>query len=144
MNTIELLTGARNYIARGFCKHQRAITANGEPALPQMPHAAAWCAEGAMLAAYIDIDIPPTDPATSPIMERAENLLDWAVPADFMGRSPMNRRYVPYNNDPDTTQDDMLAVFDEAITLAKTEAQRASPDSEQASRVSGSPRSLSA
>lgn len=103
MTTKELLIAARRRIANGWTKDESARDANGNPVGVHHPCAVSFCLFGAIRAA-----------ARTQSDMSALYALGKALP------NPPYRNYVvskltKFNDDPDTTQDDVLALYDRAI-----------------------------
>ena len=58
MNTVEILTRARSYIAKGFCRGDWAQDKHGRAVMPDSQEAVCWCIEGAMEAVVRQSDLP--------------------------------------------------------------------------------------
>ena len=62
MNTVDVLTGARNFIQRGFCTGVWAKDRNGNSVLAHDRTATCWCVYGAIQAAiYEGLDCRKSD-----------------------------------------------------------------------------------
>ena len=97
MKTKEILRGARERIARGWCQGAFARNAHGAKTYATSADAVSWSAYGAIAAAEPDPD------------ERLGAVV-W-----FFSAAPDAMSMFDWNNCEDRTQDDVLAVFDKAI-----------------------------
>lgn len=98
------LRKAREFIERAWCKHNRAVNAQGEYTTPFESEAVAWCALGAVDAAlgrYVDED----DCAVRDLARR--------VPFRYHDRFDVLAIIANFNND--TNKEAVLTVFDAAI-----------------------------
>ena len=96
MKTKEILKGARGRIEQGWCQKASARDAQGTRVLAMCSSAVKWCAIGA-----IDAEMQHEDGYHNPISTIArvagtDNVAQW-------------------NDSPDRTQEEVLAVFDKAI-----------------------------
>ena len=97
MTTKEVLIQARALILKGWTQEAFARDADGEPVSAKDPDACSWCVVGAVVAAYPDWD------------NLSKGL--W----DFLGRFVDEPCPDEFNDLPETTQTDVLALFDRAI-----------------------------
>lgn len=104
MKQLDRLVLARKKIEQGWCKGSYAKDSQGNKVVETSPDAVSWCAIGAMHS---------TDPgAFFPITKDH--------PLCMASRGFRNITY--FNDDPRTTKQDVLDLFDRAIKIAKNEA----------------------
>lgn len=102
MTTLELLTRARGIVARAWTKGYYAYNSGGRTCMAMAEDAVRWCAAGALDRAG----------GTYPTGLDAVEYLVKAMPAGFTD--------IPdYNDQPTTTQADVVAWFDRAIHAAR-------------------------
>lgn len=111
MTTLELLKDARDRIAKGWTQSASARLANGRAVNPHNPHAVSFCASGA-LGANPNFDWLAVD-------RLVVDELVAALPEGTQFSFGMNA-VTYYNDDPETTQDDVLALYDRAIQEVST------------------------
>jgi hypothetical protein len=95
MTTLEQLQTARQLIANGWTKNQSARTADCRPTSPWNKNAVSFCALGALVNVGAGSD-----------------LLTKVLDPDGYGRIKV---ITDFNDHPNTTQDDVLALYDRAI-----------------------------
>ena len=95
MTTKEILTEARGFIERGWTQGICARDSDGEPVPAKDPSACEWCVVGAVWAALPE----------GRIISDYTDLLTGQAPYDV----------ALFNDNEDTTKEDILKVFDEAI-----------------------------
>jgi hypothetical protein len=101
---VEKLQEARALIERGWCKFYGAKTAKGSYVDPESRYAVAWCAYGALIR---------VDPGERlDLLSRLYN----AFPPEMLGEDDL---LGDYNDDPKTTKEDILSLYDRAIAKAK-------------------------
>lgn len=98
---LDVLALARAFVAAGHCKGHVARTGGGGNCLPWHPAAAAFCALGALERAGFELGID----RGSALYHTAEDLLD---------SLSLEYDMVTFNDAPETTQADVLALFDQA------------------------------
>jgi hypothetical protein len=103
MTTLELLIASRARIANGWTQNVPARTANGDPTRSNSPNAVSFCAVGALRAEF-----PPGRAALT-------------ASAALIAALPERNRFslFLFNDHPNTTQDDVLALYDHAILEAE-------------------------
>lgn len=102
----ELLIRARGRIEKGWCQGAYAKNADGDGVGATDPDATSFCIRGAILA------VGPLDYSVrSPAYGLLENVVD------RISQSPCDS-LAGYNDAPERTQAEVLAVFDAAIALA--------------------------
>lgn len=106
--TLDAMLAARTRIAQGWCQGTEAITQAGTPCEADDPKAVAFCIFGAVLA-QLHPDAP-TSEATKVL-----DLFAQFVPSDRDALLGLGADVVGFNDDPATTQADMLALVDKAI-----------------------------
>lgn len=104
--TVKFLTKARAVIERGWCQGCFARDAQGQPIESTDPLAETFCIRGAMRA------VAPND---YDVRARAHRHLEDVIIALTDGDCDS---IASYNDDPDRTHAEILAVFDAAIALA--------------------------
>ena len=97
MTTKEVLIQARGFIERGWTQRASARAAEGYPVRSKSPSACEWCASGAIRAVL---------PNSRNIKEFWEYFFDLVKPHFSL---------IEFNDDPKTTKEDVLALYDEAI-----------------------------
>jgi hypothetical protein len=102
---VEKLKVARALIVRGWCRHSLAQTRFGNRVEPGSDHATRWCAYGALIRAGVP--------------EESEGVMVNLL----LDELPPNLKYLEYgigdyNDDPETTQDAIIALYDRAIAKA--------------------------
>lgn len=121
MTPLEILTRAREIITPpgNWTRHYVARNKDGEVTFSSSPDACQWCAIGAIEAASGSqiIPYPPRDIKVE--MDSALNTLRSAIPAGFS--DPRNGGPIVsiYNDAKSTSHDDILKLFDRAISAAK-------------------------
>ena len=112
MTTKEILTAARGFIKEGWTKDNYACDEDGLRQWPTSPQACRWCAVGSL---YATLGIHKDDrnkpnKSFDGTLNYLNNIVryfgDYTVISDF-------------NDNPETTKEDILAVFDEAIKRCK-------------------------
>lgn len=106
MTPVEILTAARDLVARGWCQGTMARTRHGCPTAWTLPDAASFCSVGAVQAA-----------AGASEGESVYEAFEFF--ADVIDRA----RIPKWNDAPGRTQAEVVAAFDRAIELAKAEVQ---------------------
>jgi hypothetical protein len=97
MTTLELLQTARQLIANGWTKNQSARTADCRPTTPWNKNAESFCAVGALMAVGASTGwLAKSLPAPAADISTTKTLTD-------------------FNDHPNTTQDDVLALYDHII-----------------------------
>lgn len=107
---VEVLTEARRLIAeKGWCQKAWCILPDGKRVADNeglvTTAACAFCADGAVIAASRDLHTGDVD---------AVFLLDRALGEGSVG-------VIAFNDEPGRTRDQVIAIFDRAIELAKAE-----------------------
>ena len=92
MKTKKVLVKARSLIEKGWTQKALARDAHGEKVHPKDPNACEWCATGALRAVLVNIS-------------DYSDLLTSQAPSDI----------ILFNDNTNTTKEDILAVFDKAI-----------------------------
>ena len=108
MTTKEILVKVRGLIERGWTQNASARNANGDRVAPTSRHACKWCATGALYAIYETIPNWRDDPKT----DETSDLVRAALPKRS---NDFHKTIIGFNDADNTTQADILAVFDEAI-----------------------------
>ena len=104
-----ILREARDYIAKGFTKNALARDDNGYTCFPLYEKAVQWCERGALIKAVQQTSFVAVEPA--------ERWLAAVLGFDY--ESWEEEAVVDYNNNFETTQADMLDVFDTAIFMCE-------------------------
>jgi hypothetical protein len=113
MTNLEILQSARARIAKGWTQGVSARLANGRYSSPHNPHTVSFCAAGALIAT-------DTWEGGEPL-EACGQLLIKNLPAPTAYVSTdIVRVITTFNDHPNTTQDDILALYDR--TIEKVEA----------------------
>ena len=99
---VEALRGAKSLVANGWIKHWPAQTATGRRVDYKAPDACSFCAAAATARA--------SGGMSTPVYKRAMRLLEAAAEGWVLS---------DWNDAPDRTQSDVLALFDKAIALAE-------------------------
>lgn len=108
MTTKEVLEQSLLKIRQGWTKYGLATNWAGLGTYARSPEAASWCGFGAVHAVVGDYGA-----AMSPALE----LLYQALPEHKRRGAPADA-LTRYNDRPDTTQEDMIKLFERAIDLA--------------------------
>lgn len=95
----KVLVGARGYVARGWCQGELARDSEGLSTGSIADDACKWDIDGAILVATFKLAMPYTVEVEA-----------FSVLHKHTGRPPFM-----FNDDPDTTQHDVLKLFDKAI-----------------------------
>ena len=106
MTTKQILVKARALIERGWTQNTAARNADGDHVAATSRHACRWCATGALYVVYESIPEWREDPKPA----EARDLVRAAIP----NRNDYET-IVGFNDADNTTQADVLAVFDKAI-----------------------------
>jgi|HubBroStandDraft_6_1064221.scaffolds.fasta_scaffold444957_2 hypothetical protein len=101
--TTALLMRARGLLERGWCRGWLAVDANANPVDPTDSSAAAWCANGALIAAGM---AEPSDLSTLRFMTH---------PAYLRLKTAVGDTLVGFFNNGQKTVEPVLAAFDRAI-----------------------------
>lgn len=110
MTTLEMLIGARARVSLGWVQGISAVSADGQQVSPASLKATNWCAFGAIVAETGGL--PDGDSAV--LQALAAALPAWRLASD--GSCASSRGVVVhYNDDPRTSQTDVLALYDRAI-----------------------------
>lgn len=99
---VTLLTAARALLQRGWTQHVLARTSDGTGVNGRNPFAVQWCLLGALGRAQHDLNLPDV-----PCYEVEHQLCQL-----------VSGRHAPlylWNNAPERTQEDVLALFDRAL-----------------------------
>lgn len=108
MTTKEVLEQALLKIRKGWTKGVlRRVTDDG---------VTLWCAWGAILEVTEEREWPLV--RTIEVTEVADDMLYRALPADWQIGGNTGGAVSAYNDRPDTTQEDMIKLFERAIDLA--------------------------
>jgi hypothetical protein len=98
-----LLTRARELIEKGYCKGLYAVNKKGRTVSVSSRAACAWCLEGAAYQAEIEHAVTRGHPQLIPLLESH-------LPQEHRGKTVS-----AWNDEPTTTQSDVLALLDRAI-----------------------------
>lgn len=99
MTTIDVLTNARERVARGWCQGSKEY---------MKPEAVFVCAQGAIWRALSPAVYPKFGPAFVRFLQIVESM-----------ETVIRSRLPSWNDDPRRTQAEVLAVFDRVIAVAK-------------------------
>lgn len=108
----EQLTKARDLLVRCFCKDFMARDAKGNAAAYDSTKAVQWCVLGALCRAEV---VTQSSCSHSDIAERMMSHLPEAWRRRYSAPSYDMHALVDYNNDPATTQADMVGLLDKTI-----------------------------
>jgi hypothetical protein len=117
MKASDILLAAKQRVERGWCKGQYARDSSGFPCVSNSAEASRWCAAGAIrvvspLTPFVQDDSSPA--------HEAYNQLARAVGVLSGSRTPVNGVF-KWNDDPNTTKEQVLEAFDQAIKQAIAE-----------------------
>lgn len=109
MSERDRLIGARDRLAKGFCKNVLALDAFGKQIDSRSQDARQWCVLGALISSSLDVPQPLEHD------EVARRILPH-LPEEWRHKAlnPM-ATLVYYNNDPATTQADIVWLLDKTI-----------------------------
>ena len=100
----EILIKARGFIERGWTQRASARAAEGYPVRSKSPNACEWCASGAIRV----------------VLPNSRNIKEfWDY---FSQLVKPHLSLIEFNDDPKTTKEDVLAVFDEGIARCEENA----------------------
>lgn len=111
-DTLRILERTRALLAGGHCKARLAADMNGVSVDFTDKAAASFCLTGAHSRARIDLAIPQE-------YESWQYLCAAVTNAALDGWYEASDQVVPFNNDPSTTQHDVVAVLDRAIAARR-------------------------
>lgn len=100
-----ILTTARALIAKGWCKDSQARDADGLEVLPNDPSAKKFCVLGALDRCCVN---------------NAEGLGSFRAAQELIREQIGTRSITEWNDNPRRRKREVLAVFDEAITRARS------------------------
>lgn len=122
MQPIDILKGTRELLSdpARWTKGQFARDKGGFVTRLTSNDAVCWCVRGAILKTYDDHGLFFLD-----LFYLSTRLIERALPADLVSKSKEDGKdpIVDFNDDPNTTHEDVLKVLDKAIELAAKEAQ---------------------
>jgi hypothetical protein len=110
MKTVDVLKGAKELVAKGWCQGTRAMDKDGQRVDPKDPNAVRWCLLGSVAA-------------VSPRMveEIYASVVLQEVARGMAGRWGLHSlNYISYNDDESRTHEDVLEFLDKAIELAES------------------------
>jgi hypothetical protein len=116
---VEPLAAARDLVAAGWTQGSYARSASGDPVAVSDPEAAEWCAIGACSAVTVLHDWTDGEGRDIQGGALAFELIGCLVDVlddDFADLQP-GAALVGYNDQPGTTQGDMVKAFERAITV---------------------------
>lgn len=105
MTTLETLQAARSLIAKGWIKGDAACTIDGTPVVPWDDNAVAFCTAGALVA--VDRTSGFSGVYGTYVRPYARQALTEALNGKL--------ELTDFNDDPETTKKDVLALYDRAI-----------------------------